>query len=108
MVLFQVQAKIGQVAYKLRLPSSSQIHDVFHVSQLKKCRGVVNQSGSLPVCGVDDTLLVEPVAILERKLAKKGNAAVVYGLVQWSNGSREDATWESLEEIQKNFPSFAI
>jgi hypothetical protein len=35
---YQIQARRGEVAYQLSLPESlSVVHDVFHVSQLKKC-----------------------------------------------------------------------
>ncbi|GJX93434.1 hypothetical protein Tco_0348020 [Tanacetum coccineum] len=36
---FEVISKNGEVVYELKLPNYSQIHDVFHVSQLKKCKG---------------------------------------------------------------------
>ena len=59
---------------------------------------------------MDDNHLLkaEPIAILERKLVKKGNGAVVYFLVHWSNGTVEDATWEWSEEFIKQFPDFSI
>ncbi|GJW75785.1 retrotransposable element Tf2 [Tanacetum coccineum] len=36
---FEVSAKVGQAAYKLKLPTQAQIHNVFHVLQLKKYTG---------------------------------------------------------------------
>jgi hypothetical protein len=34
---FPILEKCGNVAYKLELPPSLAVHDIFHVSQLKKC-----------------------------------------------------------------------
>jgi hypothetical protein len=42
--LYQIQARRGEVAYQLSLPESlSVVHDVFHVSQLKKCLRVQDE-----------------------------------------------------------------
>nr|GEW50091.1 retrotransposon protein, putative, unclassified [Tanacetum cinerariifolium] len=76
--LFEVSAKVGQAAYKLKLHAQAQIHNVFHVSQLK------------------------------RKMVKKNNKMVVYGLVQWANGTVDDASWEDLGELVEKFPKFDL
>ena len=99
--------KIGQVAYKLQLPSDSLIHPVSHVSQLKKCKGPVQKMGALPQIGKDGLLYVHPVAILDRKLGKLNNKAAVYILVQWSNGDADGATWEVYDDVMQRFPEFA-
>ena len=107
---FKVCEKVGQVAYRLLLPEQSKIHDVFHVSQLKKCRGEVpdNQDAILPHCDEVGSLVIPPLAVLDRKIVKKNNAAAVYGLIQWANGSEDDATWEPLEDLIKRFPLFDV
>ena len=68
--------KIGQVAYKLELPPNAQIHDRFHVSQLKLAVGYKGQFIPLPSVG-NQGQEFEPLAILERKLVKHGNRADV-------------------------------
>lgn len=106
---FKVIQKVGKVAYKLELPESAQIHPVFHVSQLKLHRGDPPTTPAvLPVFNKDGVISVEPYAILERRMAKRGNAVAVYVLVQWLNGTVVDATWELYEDIAARFPSFDI
>ncbi|GKC32424.1 retrotransposable element Tf2 [Tanacetum coccineum] len=105
---FEILAKVGPVAYKLKLPVASQIHDVFHVSQLKKLHGthLANASNVLPQVDKDGLLEVTPIKILDRKIVKKNNVVAVYGLIQWSNGGPQDATWELLADVYKKFPLF--
>nr|GEW52061.1 putative reverse transcriptase domain-containing protein [Tanacetum cinerariifolium] len=103
--------QIGVVAYKLELPPHSQVHPVFHISQLKLCRGSSHKIGILPHCVPNGVLSAEPVAILDRRLAKVGNRAVPYVLIKWSNHSEEDATWENYADLiqrsQRNIESGA-
>ncbi|GJS77525.1 chalcone isomerase [Tanacetum coccineum] len=64
---FQVVQRVGQVAYKLELLSTSQIHPVFHVSQLKKYKGLVpNASAQLPICNAEGEIVSVPVKVLDR------------------------------------------
>ncbi|GJT17849.1 reverse transcriptase [Tanacetum coccineum] len=67
---FLIEERIGKVAYKLKLPSHSKIHLVFHISQLKKCHERNQQMGSLPQLREYGLLDYKPMAILERRLGK--------------------------------------
>jgi len=51
-------------------------------------------------------LAVVAIAVLDRKLGKQGNKVVVYVLIQWSTGSKEDAIWELYLDIEQKFPTF--
>ncbi|GJR81274.1 hypothetical protein Tco_0152059 [Tanacetum coccineum] len=98
--------KIGAVAYKLDLPATSQVHPMFHVSQLKLCKRSSNKIGILPHCGPNGLLSAEPIDILDRKMKKVNNRVAVYVMVKWSNHTNEDATRELYNDLIQRFPDF--
>nr|GEU51340.1 putative reverse transcriptase domain-containing protein [Tanacetum cinerariifolium] len=70
---FEITVRIGPVAYRLRLPQElNDVHDMFHMSKLKKC--LADQSLHVPLekIQVDAKLnfVEEPVEILERVFMK--------------------------------------
>lgn len=80
---FQIIQKIGTVAYKLQLPDDAKIHPVFHVSLLKRKLGQnMTAQSTLPPVSPDGNLQMEPVAVLNRRMIKRHNKAVVQWLIQ--------------------------
>lgn len=88
---FEVEAKIGPVAYKLKLPPTSNIHPVFHVSLLKKVTGTVSIPFSpLPL---DGTHMQSPELVLDRRAHTKNSRTVYQLLIKWKGSPAELATW---------------
>ncbi|XP_042972694.1 uncharacterized protein LOC122304486 [Carya illinoinensis] len=97
--------KLGTVAYKLNLPESSKIHPVFHVSCLKKKLGQhIVPLPTLPPTDFSSHVQPEPQHILERRLQRKGNHAIIEVLVSWVGATAEDASWESLYKLRQLYP----
>lgn len=107
--LFKILEKVGDLAYKLDLPSDARIHPVFHVSQLKPFTpDYTPVFGELPRPPGLTTHSLSPVAILDRRMTKKGDNAIVQLLVQWSSLSPEAATWEDYDILRLHHPDAAI
>jgi hypothetical protein len=97
-----VLEKIGEVAYKLDLPTDSQIHLVFHVSQLKPfVPRYTPVFRNLPA--MVDLENVEPGKVLDRRLVKKGNATITQVMVRWTDPSLDPATWEDYHVLNARF-----
>nr|KYP37702.1 hypothetical protein KK1_041088 [Cajanus cajan] len=103
---YKIIDKIGQVAYKVELPTSARIHNVFHVSQLKKYMGDTPTSTDLPVEPEAIPLTREPEDILDRITVKRHGRAVSKVLVKWKNQVSEDATWEYYYDLKQKYPEF--
>ncbi|GAU45976.1 hypothetical protein TSUD_401160 [Trifolium subterraneum] len=96
---------IGEVAFELDLPPKSRIHPVFHASKLKPYHGTEMEALPLPTEAIHNHPLVHPIAILAQQDAEGTSPKV---LVQWSNSFPEDATWESLADIEAIFPNLDL
>ena len=106
---FQISERRGHVAYKLRLPESLLgIHDVFHVSQLKKCLRVPEQVENFEELGVEPDLTYAeyPIRILDQKDRVTRSRTTRWYKVQWNRHTEDEATWESEDSLRENFPDF--
>ncbi|XP_074303969.1 uncharacterized protein LOC141638427 [Silene latifolia] len=108
---FQITDTVGKVAYKLKLPARALIHNVFHVSQLKKFRGTLPVVSYIPEWfhGKEGDADVQPLAILDRRVVKRRESlCVVRYLVQWTGYPASEATWEWAEAFEQKFPTFVV
>jgi hypothetical protein len=106
-VPFKIVDRRGEVAYQLELPPQlSDVHDVFHVSQLTKCLRVLEEQ--LPMreldLGRDLTYSERPVKILDTMERVTRNKVIKMRKVQWSNHTEDEATWEHKEELRADYP----
>ncbi|KAJ9557677.1 hypothetical protein OSB04_012291 [Centaurea solstitialis] len=97
---FRILQRIGPVAYKLELPEElAGIHNVFHVSNLRKSHVDDTMIVPLKDVQVDEKLRYreEPVMVLERKVKRLRNKNIGMVKVQWLHHRGTDVTWESEE-----------
>ena len=103
---FTILERRGKVAYQLELPINlSQVHDVFHVSQLRRCF-------KDPIRAVDHEVLElqqdlsykeHPVRILDQAERRTRQKAIKFLKVQWSNHSEDEATWEREDRLRDEY-----
>jgi hypothetical protein len=92
---FKILEKRGEVAYQLELlPQLSDVHDVFHVSQLKKCLRVPKEQLPMEDLNAKEDLsyLEYPVKIFETFERITRNKRIKICKAQWSHHTEEEAT----------------
>ena len=97
------------MAYQIRLPSRlAAVHDVFHISQLKKCVRVHEEVVEQQNLEIESDLsyVEHPTKILDTKERSTRRAKVTMYKIQWNNHTEEEATWETEHYLQQNFPDF--
>jgi hypothetical protein len=104
---YQILARRGEVAYQLSLLENlSVMHDVFHVSQLKKCLRVPEEQ--LPMEGLevqeDLTYIEKPTQIIETADRVTRRKTIRMCKVRWGHHSEEEATWEREDDLMAKYP----
>ena len=111
---YKVLERMGEVAYKLELPEGlSGVHDVFHVSQLKKCHAEMadiplRDTVPLEAIQLNDDLTYEerPFRILDQMERVTRSKVRKFYKVQWEHHTESESTWEQEEFLQSQYPEW--
>jgi hypothetical protein len=104
---FPILGRCGTVAYKLELPPSlAGVHDIFHMSQLKKCLKAPMDVVLPEVAPVESDLTYpeHPIKILDQKCCVTRQKMIKFYKIHWSNHTVEEATWESDDFLCSHHP----
>ncbi|GKB54931.1 ty3-gypsy retrotransposon protein [Tanacetum coccineum] len=106
---YEVTERIGNVAYRLALPTSSKIHPVFHVSILKAFLGDRTKVvASLPDEFHDGQPVERPLGVSHMREILHNGSPKRQILVQWDGSSPEESTWEWVTEFQSAYPDYNL
>ena len=104
---FDILDKAGVLAYRLALPPTlSGIHNVFHVSMLRKYVSDPTHVLDYEPLKLRDNLTYEesPIRIVDREEKQLRNKRILLVQILWKNHAIEEATWEHGEEILAKYP----
>ncbi|GJV93861.1 reverse transcriptase domain-containing protein [Tanacetum coccineum] len=103
---FEIIEKVGPVAYRLDFPEElDDVHDMFHVSNLKKCLADPTLQVPLDEIQVDAKLnfMEEPVEILEREFKKLKHSRITIVKVWWNSKRGPEFTWEREDQMKLKY-----
>ena len=104
---FLISEQCGPVAYRLELPTHlSAVHNIFHVSQLRKCLRVPEKMVDIEKLQLEPDLVYQeqPIKIVDFKTRVTRNQTSKFYKVQWSNHSEREATWETEDFVRSKCP----
>jgi hypothetical protein len=104
---FKILSQNRGLAFELDLPGRlAQVHNVFHVSQLRKCLKTPDEPISHEELELqpDLTYIEKPAKILEESWKQLRNKAIKYCKIQWKHHPEREATWEKEEDLRKTYP----
>ena len=103
---YQILRRIGPVAYEIALPPQlSNLHSVFHVSQLRKYvadPSHVLEAEDLQIRG-DLSVGVQPVSLGGSQTRQRKGRSISLVQVIWDKRTG-DFTWKLEEDVKKSYP----
>ncbi|KAD3067307.1 hypothetical protein E3N88_35187 [Mikania micrantha] len=104
---FKILERIGPVAYRLELPLElGNIHDVFHVSNMKKC--LTDESLIVPLEEVHIyeklQFSEEPVEVMDREMKVLKRSRIPIVKVRWNSQRGPEYTWEREDQMKEKYP----
>jgi hypothetical protein len=98
------------VAYHIQLPEwFSAVHNVFHVTQLKKGM-TVSENEVITEANAwiepNFSLIEHPLRVLDQKERKTRRQTVRMYKIQWSHHMKEEAAWETEDYLNTKYPGF--
>jgi hypothetical protein len=108
---FPILEKCGTVAYRQDLPPTlARVHDIFHMSQLKKCLKAPVDFVLPEVTPLEADLSYpeHSIKILDQKDHVTRHKAIKFFKIQWSNHTEEEASLESEDFLCSPHPDFVL
>lgn len=106
---FEVVERIGPVAYRLKLPPGSRIHDVFHVSLFRPfVEGAVQEVTEYPSLFARGKPVARPIKLQATRSVMRGGSMIEEGLILWDDDGGQQPSWEPLPVIRRRFPDLLL
>ncbi|KAI3822619.1 hypothetical protein L1987_10214 [Smallanthus sonchifolius] len=104
---FEILERIGPVAYRLKLPTElCNVHDVFHVSNLKRCLADDTLQVPLDDVRIDNSMhfVEKPVEIMDREVKQLKRSRIPIVKVRWEAKHGPEFTWEREDQMKHKYP----
>ena len=108
---FEILERIGEVAFRLALPPQlSGVHDVFHMSMLRKYESNLSHVLDWTDLEVDEDASYEerPARVVEKRDQVLRGKTIPLVKVLWKHHGVEEATWERELEVREKYPDLFV
>ncbi|GJV51567.1 hypothetical protein Tco_1447308 [Tanacetum coccineum] len=102
-----LQGRLDLLLTKLEFPQElSKVHNMFHVSNLKKCYADEPLAVLLDGLHLDDKLhfVEEPLEIVGREVKRLKRSRIPLVKVRWNSKRGPEFTWEREDQFKKKYP----